>query len=284
MSSLSKLDYKMDYLVVRSRDATKRIHLSEISVLILESTAISLTAYLLCELSKRKIDIIFCDEKRVPYGMLMPLYGSHNTSLKYRNQMKWDEDVKDVVWAEIIKAKINGQRCVLDDEKEDERLLLEKYITEVQPGDVTNREGHAAKVFFNALYGMSFTRSEENNTNSALNYGYAVLLSVVAREIVINGYCTQIGLFHDNVFNGLNLASDLMEPFRPFIDRTVKEMDLENFTHEEKMQIVRTLNSKVAIEGKTHYMLNAIRIYVKSVLYAIDKADITLIKFPSYEL
>ena len=102
MSSLSKLDYKMDYLVVRNTDGVKRIHLSEISVLMIESTAVSLTAYLLCELNKRKIDIIFCDERRLPYGMLLPLYGSHNASLKLREQIQWKDPVKAALWAEIF--------------------------------------------------------------------------------------------------------------------------------------------------------------------------------------
>lgn len=97
VSSRAKLDYKMDYMVVRTDSDTKRIHLSEISVLVVESTAISLTAYLLCELSKKKIDIIFCDEKRFPYASLIPFYGSHDTSLKIRNQTKWDDSTKQFV-------------------------------------------------------------------------------------------------------------------------------------------------------------------------------------------
>lgn len=116
MSSLSKLDYKMDYLVVRNTDGVKRIHLSEISVLMIESTAVSLTAYLLCELNKRKIDIIFCDERRLPYGMLLPLYGSHNASLKLREQIQWKDPVKAVLWAEIVREKIVGQIAVLESE------------------------------------------------------------------------------------------------------------------------------------------------------------------------
>ena len=109
VSSNAKLDYKMDYLVVRTVNDLKRIHLSEISVLLIESTAVSLTAYLLCELSKRKIDVIFCDEKRLPIGSFIPYYGSHDTSLKFRKQIKWIDEIKGFVWAEIVRAKIRGQ-------------------------------------------------------------------------------------------------------------------------------------------------------------------------------
>lgn len=284
ISSVAKLDYKMDYLVVRSREEVKQIHLSEISILLLESTAISLTAYLLCELTRRKIDIIFCDEKRCPYGMLTPLHGSHDTSLKYRRQAQWKQSMKEALWAEVVCTKIRGQTAVLPESAQREKALLHQYIGQVQPGDATNREGHAAKVYFNGLFGMDFTRSSDNLINAALNYGYGILLSAFAREIVINGYCTQFGIFHDNMFNQYNLASDLMEPFRPFIDKAVYDMAPTVFEHEQKMQIVQTLNRKVKIDGKEQYMLNAIRVYTKSALDALEEQDISLVRFPAYEL
>ena len=124
MASLSKLDYKMGYLVVRSKESTTRIHLSEISILMLESTAISLTAYLLRELERQKIDVVFCDETRTPYGMLSSLYGSHNTALSYREQAAWKGETADLVWAEIIRQKIRGQRAVLPPDKAAERAFL----------------------------------------------------------------------------------------------------------------------------------------------------------------
>lgn len=284
ISSRAKLDYKMDYLVVRTEESVKRVHLSEISVLLIESTAVSMTAYLLCELTKRKIDIIFCDEKSLPFGSLLAFYGSHDTSLKFRNQIKWDSETKGFIWAEIVRAKIRGQCNVLTSADKSGTDLLSSYLTEIQPADVTNREGHAAKVYFNSLFGMSFSRSEENNINAALNYGYSILLSAFAREITACGYSTQLGIFHNNMFNPYNLASDLMEPFRPFVDAEVLKMDLSVFEHSEKMQLARLLNNEITIDGKFQYMLNGIKIYTKSVFEAINEKDISLIKFPNYEL
>ncbi len=284
VSSIAKLDYKMDYLVVRSKDETKRVHLSEISALIIENTAISLTAYLLCELSKNKIDVIFCDEKRLPYGRLSSLHGSHDTSRKYRQQAEWKSEVKALVWAEIVKAKLAGQMSVLPEGKTRECELIASYIPQVKAGDVTNREGHAAKVYFNALFGMDFSRDAENNINAALNYGYSILLSVFAREAEVNGYCTQIGIFHDNMFNEFNLACDLMEPFRPFVDKMVAELDHSAFEHDEKVKLVKLLNDQITIGGNKQYMLNGIRIYVKSVFDAIENKDVSAIRFPAYEL
>ena len=129
--------------------------------------------------------------------------------------MHGPNDIKKHVWAEIVAEKIRKQALHLQHWKCEEADLLYQYINEIEFGDVTNREGHAAKVYFNALFGMDFTRSAENVTNAALNYGYSLLLSTFNRCVVANGYITQLGLFHDNVFNQFNLACDLMEPFRP---------------------------------------------------------------------
>ncbi len=274
----------MDYLVVRNQDGVKRVHLSEISILIVESTAVSLTAYLLCELSRRKIDVLFCDEKQLPYGMLLPLYGSHDTSLHYRTQIEWRPETKALVWAEIVKAKIRGQISVLPPEKAAQRQLLASYIGAVLPNDASNREGHAAKVYFNALFGMSFVRDRLCPVNAALNYGYGVLLSAVAREIAAAGFCTQLGIFHDNRFNAFNLASDLMEPFRPFLDAVVYDMAPQKFEREEKQQVVQALNQQVTINGKQQFMINAIAIFVKSVFAALEQNDPSLLCFPDYEL
>ena len=108
ISSSAKLDYQMGYLIVRNQDVVK-IHISEISILMIETTSVSLTAALLCELTKKKIKVIFCDEKRNPASELVPYYGSHDTSMKVRKQIVWSEDVKTSVWTEIVTEKIRKQ-------------------------------------------------------------------------------------------------------------------------------------------------------------------------------
>ena len=249
VASSAKLDYQLGYLVVRKEDVTK-IHINEIAMVIIESTAVSLTAALLSEMMKRKIKVIFCDEKRNPSSELIPYYGSHDTSIKIKNQIDWSAEIKEAVWTEIVTEKIRKQAEHLRYWNRQEADMLEQYIGEIEFGDVTNREGHAAKVYFNALFGMDFTRTAENNVNAALNYGYGILLSTFNREIVANGYITQIGLFHNNMFNQFNLGSDLMEPFRPIVDLWVKNMRLDTFEHAEKMEILRMLQKEVLIAGR----------------------------------
>lgn len=283
VSNSAKLDYQMGYLTVR-QDATTKIHLSEISILMVESTAVSMTAYLLCELVKKKIKVIFCDEKRNPSSELLPFYGCHDTSMKMRKQIEWSKDDKTAVWTEIVAEKIRKQAELLKEYKRSEYSMLNEYVAELQFGDSTNREGHAAKVYFNALFGMDFTRTSENSINAALNYGYGIILSAFNREIAANGYSTQLGLFHDNMFNQFNLGSDLMEPFRPLIDRKVKFMQPEKFEHEEKMKVLDVLNEEVSIGGKREFINNAIKIYCKSIFDALNDKDPSLIKFYRNEL
>ena len=277
----AKLDLEIGYMVVRSMETVK-IHLSEISTVIIESTAVSITASLLCELARKKIKVIFCDEKRNPSSELVSYYGSHDTSIKVRNQAAWRQDIKDLVWTEIISEKIRKQKDFLDFLGRDKEAdLLDSYLKNIDLRDASNREGHAAKVYFNALFGIDFTRTADNSINAALNYGYSLILSAFNREIVANGYITQLGIFHDNMFNQFNLGSDLMEPFRILVDRKVSNLMPDKFEHEEKMILVNILNEEVIIDGRRQLINNAIKIYCKSVLDALSDGDISLIKFYS---
>lgn len=283
ISKRAKLDLQLGYMVVRSEEVTKVV-LSEISIILIESTAVSLTTSLLAELTRRKIKVIFCDEKKNPSSELIGYYGSHDASNKIRKQIAWRKNTKEAVWTEIVTEKIRKQKELLEIMEKEEAELLSSYLKEIVWNDTTNREGHAAKVYFNALFGLDFTRTEDNNINAALNYGYSIILSTVTREIVATGYITQLGLFHDNMFNQFNLASDLMEPFRVLIDREVKQMKLDSFEHDEKMQLVNVLNQEVSIDGRIQYVNNAIKIYCKSVFDALNDDDSSLVRFYRFEL
>lgn len=282
ISKRAKLDLKNGYLVMRTENEQQRVFLDEISVLMIENSAVSITGCLVAELIRKKIKTVFCDEKRNPCGELVPYYGSHDCSGKLRKQLKWTEDVKAAIWTEIIAEKIRQQAALLDDlgKKEETQMLL-RYLEEMEYNDATNREGHAAKVYFNALFGMQFTRSVECVTNAALNYGYSILLSAFNRECAANGYNTQIGLFHSNQFNFFNLSCDLMEPFRVLVDREVVKQRFTQFDTDEKYKLVDVLNQTVLIDGNQQYVMNAIRIYCRSIFDAISDNDMSLIRFYS---
>ncbi|EUJ41134.1 type II CRISPR-associated endonuclease Cas1 [Brochothrix campestris] len=272
-----KLSYKNGYLVIRG-EQQQMIHLSEIHTLLIDSTRTVITAYLISELMKKKVKVIFCDEKRQPESELVPYYGAHNTSKKIKEQVAWPQAVQRVIWTAVIKAKIEQQQLLLAQLALPEADKLQQYVQDLQLYDETNREGHAAKVYFNALFGKKFTRDEPGSINAALNYGYTILLSSFNKEIVSQGYLTQIGLKHTNQFNFFNLSSDLMEPFRPLVDAFVYHNQAQVFDQSYKMGLVNLLNDKVIIQQQSHFVSLAIQIYLKSVFKAIETADANQIK------
>ena len=287
VATRAKLDLQLGYLVVRG-EQIKKVHLGEIGVLVIENTQVSITAALLAELVRRKIVVIFCDEKRNPAAELLAYYGSHDTSRKVREQIAWSGIIKKSIWTEIVRAKIKIQQNLLILlKKEKEAEMLAGYLRELTINDETNREGHAAKVYFNALFGMEFTRSEIIPLNAALNYGYAILLSACNRAIVSDGYITQLGLHHENTFNAFNLGSDLMEPLRPFVDRIVyalwQNSELNCFGTEEKHKVIPVINSPVLFDEKKHVLSHAIGLYCKSIFAAIRDEDISLIKLCHFD-
>ncbi|MGD9901060.1 MAG: type II CRISPR-associated endonuclease Cas1 [Spirochaetales bacterium] len=285
ISKSAKLEFELDYLVYRG-EVKQKIHLSEIGTLIIESTAVSLTTTLISELCKRKIKVIFCDEKHNPECELIPYYGSHDTSDKIKEQLSWDDEIKTHIWTAIIRDKILKQRNFLFElNYKKEADLLNSYLQELEFGDVTNREGHAAKVYFNAIFGIEFKRIRDDADfiNSALNYGYALLLSMFNREIVAKGYLTQLGVWHGNEFNCFNLSCDLMEPFRIVVDKFVYALKLTSFDTEAKNKMLEIFEIEVKIEDKIQQLPNAIKIFCSSIFLALKEKDISLIKY-YYEL
>lgn len=279
VSKRCKLDYKMGYLELRTEE-TSRILLSDLEVLIIENPAVSMTGILLEKLIDEKVKVIFCDEKRNPKSELVPCYGSHDCSRKIKTQLEWTDDIKGDVWTVIVSQKIRKQAELLEELGHDtEHDLLEKYLEEMEFNDTTNREGHSAKVYFNALFGMNFTRNDNTSINAALNYGYSIILSTVNREVTANGYLTQLGLFHDNIYNPFNLSCDLMEPFRIIVDRYVYKHSFSEFGTEEKHKLLEIMQIEVGIDNTKQYLSNAIKIYVKSVFNALNERDIAEILF-----
>lgn len=267
----SKLSYKNRYLTVKSELEENYIHLSEIDTIIVDSISVSISTYLLKELANNKINIIFCDEKHNPFGELNNFYSSHNTSKKIMNQIKWNEKSKDELWQLIVKNKIINQSLLLNKINSPNYELLLSYINEVKVGDKTNREAHAAKVYFNSLFTKKFIRNANDNINAALNYGYSILLSNFNKEIINNGYLTQLGIHHKSEFNQFNLSCDLMEPFRPIIDNFVYFNQTREFDTKYKLDLINIFNNTFKYCNKNYTLKDIIKMYTKNTLDCITE-------------
>ena len=269
----SKLSYKNNHLIFKDASRTELIHLSEVDILLLETTDIVLSTMLIKRLVDENILVIFCDDKRLPTAYLMPYYGRHDSSLQLSRQIAWNEDVKAEIWTTIIAQKILNQAFYLGScgflEKSQSVIDLYHGLDLFDP---SNREGHAARIYFNTLFGNDFSREQDNDVNAALDYGYTLILSMFAREIVLSGCMTQFGLKHANQFNQFNLASDIMEPFRPIIDRIVYENRNSSFV-KIKRELFTIFSDTFHYNGKDMYLSNIVSDYTKKVIQSLNQPE-----------
>ena len=266
----SKLSYKNNHLIFKDATRTEMIHLSEVDILLLETTDIVLSTMLIKRLVDENILVIFCDDKRLPTAHLMPYYARHDSSLQLSRQIDWEEAVKAEVWTHIISQKILNQSIYLSAcgfiEKSQSIMNLYQSLELFDP---SNREGHSARIYFNTLFGKDFNRELDNDINASLDYGYTLLLSMFAREVVLSGCMTQFGLKHANQFNQFNLASDIMEPFRPIIDQIVYENRNHSFV-KIKRELFTIFSDTFQYNNKEMYLTNIVSDYTKKVIKALN--------------
>lgn len=276
----SKLSYKDNFLVIQG-ETVNMVHLSEIHTIIVESTMVQISAYLLAQLSANKIKLIICDERHNPTAEMVSYYANYNTSKKFLNQVKWDELGKKTLWTKIVSNKILNQARFLEQLGIDRYKMLLQYLGEVELDDETNREGHSAKVYFNSLFGLDFSRDKVCDINMALDYGYTIILSAFNRAISSLGYANQLGIKHKNEYNFFNLGCDLMEPFRVIVDEYVYNNRERMFDSDYKRDLVQLLNKNINYCDKNMILTNAINIFVINALRAID--DNRIGEYQAYE-
>ena len=266
----SKLSYKNNHLIFKDATRTEMIHLSEVDILLLETTDIVLSTMLIKRLVDENILVIFCDDKRLPTAHLMPYYARHDSSLQLSRQIDWEEAVKAEVWTHIISQKILNQSIYLSacGFIEKSQSVMNLYHS-LELFDPSNREGHSARIYFNTLFGSDFNRELDNDINASLDYGYTLLLSMFAREVVLSGCMTQLGLKHANQFNQFNLASDIMEPFRPIIDQIVYENRNHSFV-KIKRELFTIFSDTFQYNNKEMYLTNIVSDYTKKVIKALN--------------
>lgn len=277
----SKISLRMNHLVIAS-DSTTTIPITEIGQVIIENPNIVMTGHILNALSKHKVAIILCNEKQMPFSHVNMIYGHYRKPKIIKQQMDWSQERKSILWKKIVEHKINNQKMVLERYGILDQIdLFDEYISHVKPSDSTNREAHAAKVYFNQLFGLDFIRGVDNPINWALNYGYSLLLSLFTRAITTKGLLTEFGIHHSNQFNHYNLASDFMEVYRPLVDTIVKTHIKDEFGKYEKRLLIDMLNDKALIKNRKHYLPNSIDIYLDSMIHYLNKGDSKRLAFPT---
>ncbi len=198
-----------------------QIPLKDISTIVLDNLNISLTTRLLCRIAENNISMVICDQQHLPIGLFSSYDNHSRMAKKIKYQIERDTIFYDELWMRIIGVKIRNQAKVLEILGKNKSRIdeLNGYIRDITLGDKTNREAHAAKVYFNELFGTTFSRGNSDLIiNSALDFGYSIIRSYIARLCVGYGLNSQIGIHHKNEYNRFNLVDDLIEPVRPVVD------------------------------------------------------------------
>lgn len=225
-------------------DMQRSVPIEDIGFVILEHQQTNITLPLLNALSDNNVAVIFCGNNLMPNAMLMNLDSNKTQGESYRAQIEASEPLKKGLWKQIVEAKIRNQAALLNKlGKNGERL--KPYYTNVKSGDVDNREGVAAKIYWSELFGEDFIRTREGvEPNNMLNYGYTLLRAAVARSLMGSGLFPAFGIFHRNRYNAFPLADDIMEPYRPYVDEIVFDLyanGARKLTKDVKSQLLRLL-------------------------------------------
>ena len=214
-----------EQLVIEMLDSGehKTIPIEDIGILILDHQQITITQALMAKLLANNTALITCDATHHPVGLQLCLDGHTLQSQKFKNQIMASAPLKKQLWQQTIIAKIRNQAALLTSER-CETKYLDTLASTVKSGDSTNNEAKAALYYWKHLFPefLHFRRDRFGSPpNNLLNYGYTVLRAIVARSLVASGLLPTLGIFHRNQYNAYCLADDIMEPYRPYVDRLV---------------------------------------------------------------
>ena len=271
-------------------NAIKKVPIEDIGVLVLDHKRITITHGALAALLDNNVAVITCDEQRMPSGLMLPLSGNTTQSERFRHQIDASLPLKKQLWQQTIQYKILNQRAVLKSSRRLKCSNMEVWAKEVKSGDTENLEGRAAAYYWQNLFGEidGFRRNRDGvPPNNLLNYGYAILRAVVARALVGSGMIPTLGIHHHNRYNAYCLADDIMEPYRPYVDKLVVEMvdsgmDISKLTTDIKSKLLSIPVLDVVINGKRNPLMIGVGITTAS-LYKCYSGKLRKIAYPTME-
>ena len=271
-------------------EAVKTIPIEDVGVMVLDNRQITLTHGLMEKLLENNCALITCNSKHMPYGLMLPLVGNTTQTERYRHQIEASLPLKKQLWQQTVMAKISNQAHLLSSSTGVVVKNMRKWQNDVKSGDPDNYEARAAVYYWANLFPQveGFVREREGMLpNSLLNYGYAVLRAVVARSLVASGLLPSLGIHHRNKYNAYCLADDIMEPYRPFVDKLVIEImnsssDISRITKEHKSSLLSIPVLDVIINNRRSPLMIAVQQTTASLAQCF-MGEIRKIKYPSFE-
>ncbi len=276
-------------LRVERDDETLSVPVEDIAVCVLEHRGVTVSAALLSSLCAAGAAVAVCDGRHMPNGLMLPFHTHSRQSQVAAIQAGWSAPFRKRAWQNIVRAKIANQAHCLTRRGVEQGGNLRKMVRLVESGDAKNREAQAARVYWPALMGKGFIRGAGDLPNAFLNYGYAVVRACVARSLVGAGLLPCFGLHHDNGLNGFNLADDVIEPFRPFVDDmtaglTAGRDHAEDLGKEDRAALAELPAVQVLIGGELQTILNAAHVAAESLVRATRDKDTSALRLPEFAL
>ena len=280
-----KIKTEQNWLVVVSDSGESKIPIEDIYTVVIDNQNAMISLSAINALTSSGAHICFCNEKHIPASVALSLNDHYRPLSVVRSQMSMTKEFRDELWKRIVEAKIRNQaRCLrFCSVNPDKVASVERLADDVLPGDSRNREGTAASLYFRSLFGPGFRRSDDDVTNAALNYGYAILHSSVAKTLTAYGYYGALGIHHENSSNPFNLADDIMEPLRPVVDMVTDRMCdelFETLARDNRRKLVDIVNLPVKMNGKKIRVRYAIDRYIASLTTAIQHNDADKLNLP----
>lgn len=278
----AKLSTSYEQLVVKQEETIK-IPLEDVCTITLEDPAIIITNALLSKCTEYHVELIICDKKRMPSGIIQPFHRHSRQKTVLEMQHNIGKPFKKRIWQKIVIRKLENQaRCLELIHKGEEAQSLYAISRSVESGDRTNREAYGAKVYFGALFGKGFQRREDNVYNISLNYGYSIIRSLVARSLIRYGFTPSFGIFHDSQTNAFNLADDFMEVVRPFVDViiAINIRDDSEWSPEIRKKLFEVLEIEAVWNSERLNITHGVENMIKSFVSACRQQDTNQLILP----
>ncbi len=289
IGSECRVSLKRSQLLVERDDETLSVPVEDIAVCVLEHRGIIVSTALLSSLCEAGAAIAVCNNRHLPNGLMLPFHTHSRQSQIAALQAGWSAPFKKRAWQNIVRAKITNQAHCLARRGAAQGKNLREMVKLIDSGDTKNREAHAARIYWPALMGKGFIRGTGDLPNAFLNYGYTVIRACVARALVGAGLLPCFGLHHSNDLNGFNLADDLIEPFRPFVDDMIVDLTAhrdneEELGKEDRAALAQLPATQVLIGGELQTILNATQLTAESLVRAIRNKDVSALRLPEFSM
>ena len=276
-------DNQLQVIDPETKEVKGSAPVEDMAFLVLDHYQVTISHQLIVALQGNNVAMVSCDAYHLPHGLMLPMSGHVEHSERLKHQLNVSEPLRKQLWKQTVEAKISQQMLLLKKLRKNYEPMAD-YMNNVKSGDSTNMEGSAAQYYWKQLF-ENFTREREGDApNNFLNFGYAVLRSIVARAIVGTGLNPTLGIFHRNKYNAYCLADDLMEPYRPYVDELVVNLMMlpsrpQELTREVKSELLKIATCDVVMMQKLRPLMVAVSSTTSS-LYKCYTSQQRVIRYP----